>query len=604
MKRFLIFLLLPLLLAGCGRPPEAGTTPSTAPSVSEPAGLYVPESELEQSTGGAVRYFPLDDNTYSRIFPMGDNLLLLSRDNTRLTLLAGANLAPAVEKEFTFHVQHMQAGTQGVAYWDEQDNSLVFLSATLRETSRMQLPEDLIGTPWLTDDWKALYYCTTLGLFRLDLDSGISQLVTAQKSKTQSVTGIYLNGAVICCRITEPEGNTLIRMISATNGEILWDGTNLRRIYTAGQNWFARVDQGITEELLFHQDGAVRNLWLEDSFCDILSLPEQNAVVAYQDASQGNRLHYYDLASGHRTASVRLKDIRGIHDYCADASGSGIWLLARNATLGTDAICHWTPKNSAITDTTDYTQPHYTRADPDIQGLQTLQDQLDAFQASHNVSVVIGEGVSELPDGLSVETEYLVPAYEKYVPLLKHLIRQFPEGFFTKAAGKTSSGMVHIGLVRSLDGQVSGMPALHFRKDGDIWIVLALNDDLERNFYHAVSHMIETQLLSTSSALYDWELLNPEGFTYDNDYIKNLQRDENLYLEGSERAFVDTFSMSFEKEDRARILEYACMPGNEDLFRCRIPQKKLQMLCAGIRDAFALEGDAYFWEQYLTSEKT
>ncbi|MBQ2786069.1 MAG: hypothetical protein IJF02_06160 [Oscillospiraceae bacterium] len=600
MKQFLIFLLLPLLLAGCSRPPASGTAPSTTPTAPEPSGLYAPESELEQSTSGAVRYFPLDENTYSRILPMGDDLLLLSRDNTKLTLVTGSNLVPVVEKELPFHVQHIQTGSEGVAYLDEQNRTMVFLSTMLRETSRMQLPEGLIGKPWLTDDWKALYYCTASGLQRLNLDSGLSHLVTAQNSESQSVTGIYLNGSVIRCEITESGGKTLTRMISTLNGEILWEGTNLCEIKASEQNWFVRVDQGAVEELLFNRDDTVQNLWLEDTFSGILPLPAQNSVLTYQEASWGNRIHYYNLSTGCRVASVRLKGIRKIHDVCPDTSGNGIWLLAQNAALGTDAICHWTPNSSPTKDTTDYTRPHYTRSNPDEQGLQALQEQLHAFQNDYGISLLIGETISEPSEGVSVETEYLVPAYEEYLPILKRLIKQFPEGFFQKAAQRTPSGLLHIGLVRSFEGQVPNLPALHIRKDGDIWIVLALDESLEQNFYHSVSHMIETHLLSTSAALYDWDKLNPAGFSYDNDYKKNLKRDETMYLQGTDRSFADTFSMSFEREDRARILEYACMPGNEDLFQCAILQQKLQLICTGIRDAFLLDGDVYIWEQYLS----
>ena len=294
MKRFLIFLLLSLLLTGCDNPPVTGTEPSNAPTSPEPSGLYAPESDLEQSTSGAVRYYPLEDDTYSRILPMGDELLLLSRDNTRLTLLSGDNLVPVLEKEFSFHVRHIQAGPKGVVYLDEQNGCLVFLSAILQETSRMQLPDGLTGTPWLTDDWKNLYYCTESGLHRLNLDSGIVQPVTGQKADNQSVTGIYLNGSVIGCEITNPDGNLLTRMISAVNGEVLWEGTSLREIYSDGQNWFARVDQGITQELLFNHGDSVSNLWLEDSFSGIVPVPGQNTVLTYKQAAWGNQICCYD----------------------------------------------------------------------------------------------------------------------------------------------------------------------------------------------------------------------------------------------------------------------------------------------------------------------
>ncbi len=599
MKRFLILLLLPLLLAGCSRPPVTGTEPSTAPTVPEPSGLYDPESELEQSTGGAVQCYPLDDDTYSRILPLGSDLLLVSRDNTRLTLVTGANLVPVIEKEIPFHVQHIQTSPEGVAYWDEESRTVIFLSTTLREISRLQLPQELIGQSWLSPEWDSLYYCTESSLRRLDLSSGISQLVTAQESSSQSVTGVFLNGSVVRCTLTDSDGTTLTRMISSANGEVLWEGTSLYELASAGNDWFARVDQGVVQELLFGSGDTVQNLWLEDTYNGLLPLPEQNAVLTYREAAWGNRVNYYDLATGRRTASVRLKGIQQIRDICPDADGEGIWLLAQNASLGTDVICRWTPGNSPTGDLADYTQAHYTRDDPDTQGLQSLQAQLQALQDTHSISLLIGEAADAVPEGLSVETEYLVPAFQRYIPVLERLLAQFPEDFFAKAAQRTPSGLIHIALVRSFKGQVSDLPVLHFRQDGEIYLILQMDEDLQQNFYHSVSHMIETRLLSSCTALYDWDKLNPEGFSYDNDYRKNLDRDDAQYLQGADRGFIDTFSMSFAREDRARILEYACMPGNEELFQCRILQQKLQMLCAGIREAFFLDGSAYIWEQYL-----
>jgi hypothetical protein len=59
--------------------------------------------------------------------------------------------------------------------------------------------------------------------------------------------------------------------------------------------------------------------------------------------------------------------------------------------------------------------------------------------------------------------------------------------------------------------------------------------------------------------------------------------------------------MSFPKEDRARIMEYAMLPGNEGMFRASVMQAKLKKLCLGIREAFELEDapEVFLWEQYL-----
>ena len=61
--------------------------------------------------------------------------------------------------------------------------------------------------------------------------------------------------------------------------------------------------------------------------------------------------------------------------------------------------------------------------------------------------------------------------------------------------------------------------------------------------------------------------------------------------------------MSFPKEDRARIMEYAMTEGNEEYFRSTTMQSKLKLLCEGIREAFKLKKspETFLWEQYLNT---
>ena len=73
-------------------------------------------------------------------------------------------------------------------------------------------------------------------------------------------------------------------------------------------------------------------------------------------------------------------------------------------------------------------------------------------------------------------------------------------------------------------------------------------------------------------------------------------------LTGPDRVFIDNYAMTFPAEDRARIFECACTPGNEEDFASPILQAKLQRICTGIRQAFDLEDvpERFLWEQYLT----
>ena len=112
---------------------------------------------------------------------------------------------------------------------------------------------------------------------------------------------------------------------------------------------------------------------------------------------------------------------------------------------------------------------------------------------------------------------------------------------------------------------------------------------------------METHILGNSIALDQWAKLNPVDFAYDYDYLANAQRDGSEFLQPDTRSFVDTYSMSYPKEDRARIFEYAMTAGNASLFAASPLQYKLKMLCQGIREAFGLKKspENFPWEQYL-----
>ena len=119
----------------------------------------------------------------------------------------------------------------------------------------------------------------------------------------------------------------------------------------------------------------------------------------------------------------------------------------------------------------------------------------------------------------------------------------------------------------------------------------------EQALYHELYHVMETHILTKSSALDQWEALNPAGFTYG-----NMEAME-VYLQGQTRAFADSYSMRSSKEDRARILENAMLSGKEELFRSEYMQRKLTAICQGIREAYGLRKTTEIlpWERYLVT---
>ena len=152
-------------------------------------------------------------------------------------------------------------------------------------------------------------------------------------------------------------------------------------------------------------------------------------------------------------------------------------------------------------------------------------------------------------------------------------------------------------------GSLDSAEGLQFQSGSRCYIALAPSspESLRYTLFHEFSHLIDTQVLNKCSAYDNWNDLNPQDFAYTMDYHADTSAYASL-LSGENRAFVDSYAMSYPSEDRARIFECAANPGNEEMFTAPILQQKLLRICTGIRQAFGLTKDSqsFVWEQYLT----
>ena len=615
MKKWLVLLLLALLLAGCAEESATSAPQTTAPE--QPpvvtGGLYAPGSALENYTAGAVKLYPLERGLYDGILPMGSDLLLLENGSgTKITLLTGENLAVAAREQLEVtlaeHTGLLQVGSKGIAYHDKEDSSLVFLNRDLSQTGKLKLPSDITGGVWLSPEQDMAYYCTREGVQVLDLVTGISRQLTQQSCTSQSITGVLLGGEALRCDMVLEDGKRVTRILSAATGQTYWEGSLVEQITTRGKGWLLKFDRGSVTEWIFGARGAgSKNLWPGEEV-DQAALLENGSIVTVTDAEWGIQLELFDTQSGKKVSSVMLPGIYAVCDIYSDG-GSGVWLRGAEQALDREVILHWEPEKSAVAEDTVYTAPHYPADAPDMAGIAEMNAQAAVLEEKYGVDILLGSDATVVTlGGYGFETEHLVQAMEKYLPRLEAALAVFPEGFFKTAGEKCADGRLNICLVRSIRGtKVYGtlpeMPCVQFWSGGEAYLMVTMDDDLERSFLHAMMQVIETRVLSVCTAYYDWDKLNPPDFQYDNDYIQNLKRDEPLLISGDSRVFIDYFSMSFSREDRARIFSFACLPDNRELFTPEIMKQKLQVLCDGIRQAFDLPEGEYLWEQYLYQTK-
>lgn len=594
MKRWSCILALALLLTGCAaEDPPASTPPTAAPT----APSAEPTPSPTETTAPAPPELPQPltalelDGEYTALTSFGENLLLFGEES--LTLLTpDGEIVTVAELRLPLPDSGMlQILEDCIACYDLSDGSVVFLDAQLQELRRVPLNDTPIGEPCLSPDGTALYYCTPEGIRVWDLESDICRTLKLQEGSWLGLTGSFFDGSLLRCRLAREDGTVRTLLISAETGETLAEGDALASLTGSGPLYCCPLE---SEWIFGWKDQHPQNFLPQNA----IPLPQISAAVTVTNTDAGLTLDHYDLVSGLRTASLEIPELAEISDLTA-AQGC-LWFFAEGK------LYRWDPALTPVEDDTVYTAYRYTADDPDVEGLESYQRRAEELKAQYGIDILIWNDVTAVtPEGYGFEVEYLTRAYEQGFAALEAALAQFPEGFLQKAASWTEDGTLHIVLTRRITTPAkehyATLPGMQYLLGTNAYIALELGDSLEQSFYHGLAHVIDTLVLSNSTALYQWEDLNPSGFSYDNDYLKNLERDGSKYLEGDKRYFISTFSMSYPTEDRATILEYAMLPGNEAAFESKYMQAKLKRICKGLREVFDLEGEHYPWEQYLKS---
>lgn len=226
----------------------------------------------------------------------------------------------------------------------------------------------------------------------------------------------------------------------------------------------------------------------------------------------------------------------------------------------------------------------------DAQGIRILVLEEAAQTAPWDYSLAASQSASDTLSALTT---------------LEALLSCFPEGFLAQLwEGRDSLTLCLVESIRGsqASGSLPHAQGLQFEADGHAFLILALAPagELRYTLAHELGHLIDSRVVRLSGAYDRWSDLNPRDFSYSLDVNADLTPNQT-YLTGGDRCFVDAYAMTYPAEDRARILEYAMNPGNEGVFAAPGMQRKLQRVCAGIRESFGLTGDrgAFLWEQYL-----
>jgi len=595
MKRLMIILLAALLLTGCGRK-KTDTQPTESGSdIPTPVTLYVPSSNVEKKTGGAVRVYDLEDDTYFGISDMGSHLLVMG--NKGLAVLTGE----VGEVKATLQTDAVRAGTvmdvapTGMAYYQPNSRVVTVLSPQLQVAGKMELPKEIVGDPCISIAKNEVFYSTGSELRALNMTTGISRLLRQQTASAQTLLGAYFDGTVLLCQITDADGDVSTEYISAETGQTLTDGREDTALLTVGNRYIAQWQEGVLQQTAFGIRGeAPQSLQLLPPTAEAKGgravIPAVNRVVDYAMTDTGLELTCYDLDSGKRVGRTVLPGVRA--PIAFSGSGSDIYMLATDTERTCHALYRWNVAKSATGEEMVYTGPLYTAENPDTEGLAQSRALADTYQTQYGVKLLLWQDAVKVTGGYTLTPEYHPQVINGMLEKIKPVLEQFPEKFLLKTV---EAGWIRIALVREIAGDADWV---QFWDGKDCWVILSAETDVVSSLLQGIAYGVDAHVLGNSREFDTWSELNPSGFDYT--YSAHVTGNTK-YLSETNRAFADLQSMTYPHEDRCRIFYYACLPQRAELFQSSVMQAKLLRLCKGIREAYNLQKrtETFVWEQYL-----
>lgn len=609
MRHFLAVLLC-LLLCGCDRqaPPVLPEAQTETPAFPAMTGIYDPDHPMEAAYPGLVRAYPLPLRKVHGIRAFGNDVLVLSGyGNTTLTLFTGEDLRERASLRLDFQLQQedpsFQIHEKTISYFHPIRQETIVLDRSLRELRRIAAPDGLSGKPILSPKGDTLYYCTGWSVVAWELESGMRRTLKEVSYEYQELTALHENGQILECSI-QHEGTATSLLLSADQGteiEALPEGT---QFCSGDSRYFAAVTSGYQTLLIFGSEDASPKLLLPDPLWQQqFYLPEDHAAVTVSTGDGSTQLDYYELNTGILRSSLTLEELQ-VPKNIVNTKAHSVYILVYDPAADCDILYRWDvlrqkpdPKNG-----TSYTTDYHRAENPDVQALEACREYAESIGEKYGIRICIWEyALAVQPWDYQFQAEHLAPVLDKELRLLDQRLAQYPKTILDQTKSHFSS--LTLCLVRQINGtgedqSLRSATGIQFFQNREAYVVITTGKYSEQALYHELYHVMQTHILTESTALDQWEALNPAGFVYGSD-----TQDEDIYLQGQTRAFVDRYSMGAVKEDQARILENAMLRNKDALFRSEYMQRKLTALCTGIREAYRLKNhsESLPWEQYLAT---
>lgn len=647
-----------LLCAGCGQR-QAVTAPASAPENTSPPAQVTrppepepePEPERPALEAPVVSLTALSPDAFPSLAALGDSRVLVSWTEYRGEAQAETTHCAVLDvaRDQVLRTATLQGGFTlmrtfsdgtGLLFSYEKDRYYL-LDQTLHITP-LEVP---VSGGQFSRDGSSYYFVEEEQLYQYEVETGQqSRVALAQGLRLggiDSITGArgYLSGWIYPSLYSF---DTCSVLLDPDSGQPLLLQQGMSTPYCYGEQFLYRAydtDSGQSSLVwgALESDGALQRVDLsplegEYSYCQLL--PESNYVLQIYDDSWAPEASSQDTR---RTTLYRLEEA-GV-SCCAlegygfqDAMVQSVFLPEVELILG----CVYTQESYQLSLidplALEFSDAGLTGLEPpqrvdqqiwadclaeldapdlssDLLGVRERADQLEE---QYGIHILLSSECADpcVASGYQVITTDQAGWRNEALSISRALddveetLSNYPQGFFRQFCTDAQDSGVYFMLVGSItsDDPIY-VSAFEFGLGAREYIGLDISFyELSGNLYHEIWHATENKIFNTDfSGFYDgsWDSCNPPGFEYR--YAYDLSDPEgtlwrNTFTAGDQEVyFVDDYSKTFPKEDRARIMEYVM--GQDSLAQSLLTspaiRQKLQLMDQGIRSAF----DTSDWEE-------
>ncbi|HPE95685.1 MAG TPA: hypothetical protein PLT66_06445, partial [Bacillota bacterium] len=245
----------------------------------------------------------------------------------------------------------------------------------------------------------------------------------------------------------------------------------------------------------------------------------------------------------------------------------------------------------------------------------------------YGITILTGSSAMlDFPD-FSAESEYAENRLLDALDDIETALAYFPDGFFAELLTPiedneftpTSLTVCLTGKLRPLNEYSTNYPIAYSYTSGSasyivIDVLTCVNNTLIQTVAHETMHIIDEKILWLIDKHFDgfgkWTSLVPDD-AYNYSYVDNNGNDFSgtKYTPGGKGTtyFIDTYSRTFPKEDRARLFEYLFI--SQDALYDTIAENehirsRAAVLCGVLREAFesVRSCDDVWWERFIKDE--